>query len=69
MSTRFLQMCHWLSLIEFAVEIREHVEVRAMTTRLGFSLIAFFVRFFLKSQAELEGLLLDPFVNVSFILM
>ena len=30
----------WLSLIELAVEIREHVEVRAMTTRLGFSLIA-----------------------------
>ena len=31
----------WLSLIEFAVEIREPVvEVRAMATRLGFSLIA-----------------------------
>ena len=30
----------WLSLIEFAVEIRERVEVRAMATRLGFSLIA-----------------------------
>ena len=29
-----------LSLIEFAVEIRERVEVRAMATRLGFSLIA-----------------------------
>ena len=30
----------WLSLIEFAVEIREGVEVRAMATRLGFSLMA-----------------------------
>ena len=30
----------WLSLIEFDVEIRERVEVRAMATRLGFSLIA-----------------------------
>ena len=30
----------WLSLIEFVVEIRERVEVRAMATRLGFSLIA-----------------------------
>ena len=30
----------WLSLIEFAVEIRERVEVRAMATRLGLSLIA-----------------------------
>ena len=29
-----------LSLIEFAVEIRERVEVCAMATRLGFSLIA-----------------------------
>ena len=30
----------WLSLIEFAVEIRECVEVCAIATRLGFSLIA-----------------------------
>ena len=30
----------WLSLIEFAVEMRERVEVRAMATRLGFSLMA-----------------------------
>ena len=30
----------WLSLIEFAVEVRERVEVRAMATWLGFSLIA-----------------------------
>ena len=30
----------WLSLIEFAVEIRERIEVRAMATWLGFSLIA-----------------------------
>ena len=29
-----------LSLIEFAVEIRERIEVHAMATRLGFSLIA-----------------------------
>ena len=27
----------WLSLIEFAVEMRERVEVHAMATRLGFS--------------------------------
>ena len=30
----------WLSLIEFSVETRERVQVRAMATRLGFSLIA-----------------------------
>ena len=30
----------WLSLIEFAVEVIECVEVRTMATRLGFSLIA-----------------------------
>ena len=30
----------WLSLIEFAVELRERVEVRAMATQLGLSLIA-----------------------------
>ena len=30
----------WLSLIKFAVEIRECVEVRAMAMQLGFSLIA-----------------------------
>ena len=30
----------WLSLIEFAVETRERVEVCAMATRHGFSLIA-----------------------------
>ena len=29
----------WLSLIQFAVEMRERVEVRAMATRIGFSLI------------------------------
>ena len=30
----------WLSLIEFAVEMRERIEVRAMVTGLCFSLIA-----------------------------
>ena len=60
----------WLSLIEFAVEITECVEVRAMAMRLGFSLVAWeFVGSFLKSQAEVERPLLDPSANVSLILM
>ena len=59
----------WLSLVYFAVEMREHVEVHRMAMRHGFSSIAWNSWGFSEWPDRTRRPLPDQSTNMSFILM